>query len=153
GTVAMSIHNAQKNQQGWLKFNIFFTLLCAAAFIVIKFTFEYTPKWSGDFFVLDPALHHHLDSGKTALAGLVHFGAGCAGKRSCALFPYPFSDNLYDPMWWSLYYVATAIRASHVIVGGALLTWVLVRAFKGPFAPGHYNAVEIVGLYWHIVDM
>jgi len=52
-TMAMCIRNAQKNQQGWLKVNLAITWLCALAFIVIKLTFEYTPKLTGWFFFLD----------------------------------------------------------------------------------------------------
>ncbi|MCC6659610.1 MAG: cytochrome c oxidase subunit 3 [Phycisphaerales bacterium] len=152
-TMAMSIHNAQKNQQGWLKFNLCFTILCALAFVFIKFTFEYTPKWSGWFFFLDPALHHHVDSGRTALGGLFHFVEGYGGKRPGSLFAYPFAESPYEPIWWSVYYISTGIHALHVLIGVGLISWLLWRAQRRHFGPGHYTAVEIVGLYWHIVDM
>ncbi len=152
-TVAMSIHNAQKNQQGWLKINLLITMVCAVAFVAIKLTFEYTPKWSGYFFFLDPALHHYTDSGKTALGGLFHFVEGYGGKRPGALFSYAYAENPYEHIWWSVYYVATGIHATHVLIGVGLLGWLYVRAGKGHFGPTHYTAVEIVGLYWHIVDM
>lgn len=121
-TIAMSIHNAQKNQQGWLRFNLLFTIVCALAFIAIKFTFEYGPKWA-------------------------------VGKRPGSLFSYPFAENPYEPLWWSVYYVATGIHATHVLIGAALIYWLYRRARKLHFGPGHYTAVEIVGLYWHIVDV
>jgi len=155
-TIAMSIHNAQKNQQGWLKFNLIFTLLCALAFVGIKLTFEYIPKWSGWFFVLDPSLHHYEEAvghGKTALGGLWHYVDGYGGKRPGAWFTYGYSDNPYEPIWWSIYYVATGIHATHVLVGVGLISWIFVRATRGHFGPTHYTSVEIVGLYWHIVDM
>jgi cytochrome c oxidase subunit 3 len=31
--------------------------------------------------------------------------------------------------------------------------WLWVLAGRGRFGPGHYTAVEGVGLYWHIVDI
>jgi cytochrome c oxidase subunit III len=34
-----------------------------------------------------------------------------------------------------------------------VLSWVLWRAFRHHFGPTHYTAVEISGLYWHLVDM
>ena len=43
-TVAMSIHNAQKNQQGWLKINLLITMLCAIAFVAVELTFGYPPQ-------------------------------------------------------------------------------------------------------------
>ena len=45
------------------------------------------------------------------------------------------------------------IHATHVAVGVVLLSWLYMRAQQGRFGPGHYTPVEIVGLYWHIVDM
>jgi cytochrome c oxidase subunit 3 len=121
-TIAMSIHNAQKNQQFWLKMNLFITILCAIAFVFIKLKYEYIPKWE-------------------------------AGKRPGALFTYPFADNPYEPIWWSVYYAATGIHALHVLTGVVLISWLLIRAQKKHFGPGHYTAVEIVGLFWHIVDI
>jgi cytochrome c oxidase subunit 3 len=152
-TVAMSIHNAQKNQQGWLKFNLFFTMVCAILFVTIKLTFEYMPKWSGWFIWFDPTLHHYPDSGRTALGGLLHFVDGYGGKRPGAWFNYPFAESPYEHIWWSCYYVSTGIHATHVLVGVALLAWLFIRSTQRRFGPNHYAPVEIVGLYWHIVDM
>lgn len=121
-TVAMSIRNAQLNQQFWLRFNLAFTVLCGLAFLVIKFVFEYGPKWA-------------------------------QGKRPGSLFNYPFAADTGEPLWWSVYYAATGIHASHVFVGMCLLTWLFIRSLKNHFGPKHYNAVEIVGLYWHLVDL
>lgn len=121
-TIAWSVRNAQKGEQGLLKFNLAFTILCAAAFMFIKLVFEYIPKLS-------------------------------QGKRPGVFFNYPFAENPHEPIWWSVYYAATGIHATHVIIGAALIGWLLLRAFKGHFGPRHYNAVEVVALYWHIVDM
>lgn len=121
-TVAMSIRNAQKNQQFWLRVNLGITLLCAAAFVAIKLIFEYIPKWS-------------------------------EGKRPGYWFQYAYAENPYEPLWWSVYYVSTGIHALHVVIGACVLGWVLWRACRNHFGPTHYNAVEVSGLYWHLVDM
>lgn len=121
-TIATSIRNAQLNQQGRMRLNLLITLLCAIAFIVIKFTFEYGPKWA-------------------------------QGKRPGVLFDYPFSSDPHEPLWWSIYYCATGIHATHVLIGVGLIAWLLWRSTKRHFGPTHYTAVEVVGLYWHIVDL
>jgi len=121
-TIAMSIRNAQKNQQSWLKFNLAFTVLCGLLFLVIKFTFEYGPKLA-------------------------------QGKAPGIFFSYPFSTDPHEPIWWGVYYAATGIHATHVLIGMGLITWLFWRACKNHFGPTHYNAVEGVGLYWHIVDV
>ena len=121
-TVAKSINDAQCNRQGLLKINLFITIVCALAFLAIKFTLEYVPKWS-------------------------------VGKRPGSFFDYPFAANEHESIWWSIYYTATGIHAMHVLVGAGLLSWLLWRSFKGFYGPRHYNGLEIVGLYWHIVDI
>ncbi|MFG0326041.1 MAG: cytochrome c oxidase subunit 3 family protein [Phycisphaerales bacterium JB037] len=121
-TVAWSIRNAQLNQQGLLKFNLAFTILCAIAFIAIKFNFEYIPKWAD-------------------------------GKRPGVLFAYPFAENNAEVLWWSIYYTATGIHAAHVVIGAALIGWVFIKATRGHYGPKHYTGVEVVGLYWHLVDL
>ncbi|MEM1331073.1 MAG: cytochrome c oxidase subunit 3 family protein [Planctomycetota bacterium] len=75
------------------------------------------------------------------------------GKRPGSLFSYPNAENAYEPIWWGVYYGATAIHAAHVVIGMALLTWVMVGAMKGKYGPKHYTSVENVGLYWHLVDL
>jgi cytochrome c oxidase subunit 3 len=159
-TVAMSIRNAQLNQQKWLRLNLLITMLCAIAFVAIKLTFEYTPKWSGWFFVLDPALAHYEEAiraaggeVKTALGGLFHYIDGYGGKRPGSYFRYAFAEHPHEPIWWGVYYVATGIHATHVLIGVGLLGWLFLRSLRNHFGPGHYTAVEIVGLYWHIVDV
>lgn len=152
-TMAASIRNVQLQQFARAKFNLLFTLFCGLAFLIIKFVFEYTPKWSGYFFVLDPSLKHHTDSGKTALGGLFHFVEGYGGKRPGEFFNYPFSTDPYEHLWWSVYYSATAIHALHVVIGMSLIFWVFMRARKGMYGPTHYTGVEMSGLYWHLVDL
>ncbi len=76
-----------------------------------------------------------------------------AGKAPGIWFSYPYSTDPYEHLWWGVYYVATGIHASHVIIGAILIFWLIRRAGKNHFGPGHYTAVEIVGLYWHIVDV
>lgn len=43
-TVAWSIHNAQRNQQGLLRLNLILTILCGMTFLVLKLWLEYLPK-------------------------------------------------------------------------------------------------------------
>lgn len=75
------------------------------------------------------------------------------GKLPGKFFSYPYAENPYEPLFWGVYWGATSIHASHVIVGMGLFAWLYFRAKKQHFGPGHYNAVEGVGLYWHIVDI
>jgi cytochrome c oxidase subunit 3 len=75
------------------------------------------------------------------------------GELPGEFFFYPYARTQYEPLWWGVYWGATGIHASHVIVGMGLFAWLFVRTRRGEFGPSHYNAVEGVGLYWHIVDI
>ncbi|TVQ64451.1 MAG: cytochrome c oxidase subunit 3 family protein [Phycisphaerales bacterium] len=63
-TVAMSIRNAQLNQQWWLRINLIITIACAIFFLVTKLWLEYWPKivegkLPGTFFTYSGAMTDH----------------------------------------------------------------------------------------------
>jgi cytochrome c oxidase subunit 3 len=47
----------------------------------------------------------------------------------------------------------TGLHAFHMIIGFGLLSWLLLRAWRGEFGPQYYTPVELGGLYWHFVDI
>jgi len=51
--------------------------------------------------------------------------------------------------FWSFYYTAAGVHASHVIAGAIAMWFVARDAAKGE----ELHRVEIVGLYWHFVDL
>jgi len=51
--------------------------------------------------------------------------------------------------FWSFYYTAAGIHASHVIAGALVMIWVANDAAKNR----ELQRVELVGLYWHFVDL
>ena len=63
----------------------------------------------------------------------------------------------YDPrqvqMFFSLYFAMTGMHALHMIIGAGLLTWLIIANSRGRFTPEYNSPVEMVGLYWHFVDM
>ncbi len=89
-----------------------------------------------------------------AIKGIFEYGPkAMQGKLPGVFFSYPNAHDPNEPLWWGVYWVATGIHASHVIVGIGLFIWLYLRANKKHFGPRHYTAVEGVGLYWHIVDI
>jgi heme/copper-type cytochrome/quinol oxidase subunit 3 len=52
-------------------------------------------------------------------------------------------------MFWSFYYTAAGLHAAHVIAGMGFMAWVAASARKGQ----ELQRVELVGLYWHFVDI
>ncbi len=56
-------------------------------------------------------------------------------------------------LFFGIYFVMTGLHALHVIVGMALIGYVLFRSLRGDFGPRYFTPVDIVGLYWHLVDL
>lgn len=57
------------------------------------------------------------------------------------------------PLFFSLYFVMTGLHGFHVLVGMGLITWILRRTNRGEFSSAYFTPVEMVGLYWHVVDL
>ena len=68
---------------------------------------------------------------------------------------FVFEPQLARPaqIFFSLYFMMTGLHALHMVVGMGLMTWMLVWAYNGTLGDGYYSPVEIVGLYWHFVDI
>ena len=56
-------------------------------------------------------------------------------------------------IFFSLYFVMTGLHAAHMIIGMGLMVWMLLWAYNGTLGDGYYSPVEVVGLYWHFVDI
>jgi cytochrome c oxidase subunit 3 len=83
-----------------------------------------------------------------------------------------YRDNLvpglaFDPTEWTqypgearqvqlflaFYYILTGLHAIHLVIGIGLVGWLAVMAHQGAFPPDNYAKVEVIGLYWHFVDV
>ena len=51
------------------------------------------------------------------------------------------------------FYVVTSFHGFHVFSGVCLLLIMTARAAMGKYDKGNYNHIEIVGLFWHFVDL
>lgn len=52
-----------------------------------------------------------------------------------------------------LYFVMTGMHAIHMIIGEGLLLTMVIMAARRRFSTRYYTPIEIVGLYWHFVDI
>lgn len=51
------------------------------------------------------------------------------------------------------FFILTGYHGFHVFGGVVLLGWALVRAMKGVYTKENSIGIEVVGLYWHFVDL
>jgi len=56
-------------------------------------------------------------------------------------------------LYFTLYYLLTGLHALHVTAGVCVLGWLALRARRGDFTPKSHIALELGGLYWHLVDL
>jgi cytochrome c oxidase subunit III len=51
------------------------------------------------------------------------------------------------------YFGLTGLHALHMVIGAGLLIWIIWRTWRNDFGSEYYSPVEIMGLYWHFVDL
>ncbi|HEX4164956.1 MAG TPA: cytochrome c oxidase subunit 3 family protein [Bryobacteraceae bacterium] len=67
----------------------------------------------------------------------------------------------YEPAYYTqhaqilffLYFCMTGMHAIHMVVGLGLLTYLWIQAKRSVFTSNYYSPVEMIGLYWHFVDI
>jgi cytochrome c oxidase subunit 3 len=123
----------KKNQETTLYLTI--TLLCAGAFLVVKY-FEYTHKF-----------HDGLLPGQCFGYEWCHRDAAHIVHET--LHELPARAHMY----FAVYFMTTGLHALHILIGMSVLAWVLLRNMRGEFSSEYFTPVEIGALYWHLVDL
>ncbi len=55
--------------------------------------------------------------------------------------------------FFSIYFLMTGLHGIHVLGGIGAFIWLYVGARRGDFSTGHFTRVDMVALYWHVVDL
>lgn len=66
-------------------------------------------------------------------------------------FPGPAAGQA--EIYFILYFVMTAIHALHLLIGICVVGVIMLHARRGEYSERYYSPVEVVGLYWHFVDI
>jgi cytochrome c oxidase subunit 3 len=56
-------------------------------------------------------------------------------------------------MFYYIYFAMTGMHALHMIIGAGLLLYLIIFSLRGRFDPEYHSPVEVIGLYWHFVDI
>ena len=59
------------------------------------------------------------------------------------------SEGLYG----TTFYTMTGFHGFHVTIGVICMIYVTLRAFQGKYSATDHRGVEVIGLYWHFVDL
>ncbi len=94
-------------------------------------------------------VHTNLPAAAPAPAGLARETAEGAGASGHAVVDRPRNAQVF----FGIYFSMTGLHALHVIAGMLAWIWVLRRAIRGDFGAAYFTPVELVALYWHLVDL
>ncbi len=65
----------------------------------------------------------------------------------------PHEGHTYDALFGTTFFILTGFHGCHVLGGVIYLSCILAAASRGAYSAASHNPVEIVGLYWHFVDL
>ena len=136
-TAAWAVRAAQMRNKKWLIINIWVTIACACAFMVVKY-FEYTHKF--EIGITPGGTYTHAPQPED-LASMQDIAANYGDA--------PKNVQLF----FSIYYGMTGLHGFHVLFGIIVWLWILKRAYRGEFGPKFFGPVDFTALYWHIVDI
>jgi cytochrome c oxidase subunit III len=122
-TMALAVREGQLGRRKGIITFLMLTLIFGGTFIVIKGV-EYHTHWEEGLF---PGSHFHWNE-HPELASKI---------------------QLFMMFYWGL----TGLHALHMVIGAGLLIWMISRAWRNHFSAEYYGPVEVMGLYWHFVDI
>ena len=140
-TMAMGVWSAEMKKKGALVLCLILTFILGLGFLGIK-TVEYTEKYEKHHI---PGLHYSLNS-------FLYPGtdeAAIVAKDK----PLPLDMARHTEIYFFLYFAMTGMHALHMIIGIAILAFMIAKAQAGAYTTGHVTFVENFGLYWHFVDI
>ena len=137
-TMAMGVRSAQTSQKSKTLLFCALTVLGAVMFMAIKYI-EYSAKNEHGFVVFSH-LFDAYDKTTNSLPWFKDYDGKMAGVPHGHLF-------------FAIYLTMTAIHGLHVVIGAGLILWVMKGTAKGRFHAGYFLPVDLVGLYWHLVDL
>jgi cytochrome c oxidase subunit 3 len=149
-TMAMAVWSAQVGKKQLVSSFLIATLVLGTVFLGVKVV-EYKQKFD-----------HHLIPGRgfdmryhSSHPTAADDPKEIAGEKEEVekAFAKDPDINAHGQLYFSLYFGMTGLHALHMIVGAGLLVWLIKGSFSGRFTPQYNTPVEIVGLYWHFVDI
>jgi len=124
-TMAMSVWASRVGKKQLVTIFLIATLILGSVFLGIKGV-EYHQKF----------VEHHIP------------GLGFSFEPGASI-----ATNAHAQLFFSLYFAMTGLHALHMIIGAGLLLWLIKQSMRGRFTPEYNTPVELVGLYWHFVDI
>jgi cytochrome c oxidase subunit 3 len=122
-TMALAVHFTHARRRTAVLVSLVLTMLLGLAFLGIKGT-EYVLEYRD---ALIPAVNFRWDAPDIAPG--------------------------HVELFMLFYFILTLLHATHMLIGLGLLTYLAWKVRRPAFVAAHPNTVEVIGLYWHFVDL
>jgi cytochrome c oxidase subunit 3 len=134
-TMAMGVYSAAIGRRKAVAWFILATILLGSVFLGVKYV-EYGEKIRPCF-------------GDGSHAGCLVPGA----RFDASALHLEGAEAGHAQIFFSLYFAMTGLHALHMIIGVPILLAIAYWAWQGRYGPEYHTPVELVGLYWHFVDI
>jgi cytochrome c oxidase subunit III len=158
-TMALAVRAAQLSRRRALVGLLAATVACAVVFLGIK-AVEYKHKWDLGLVPGQARIAHAFTHDAGPEPGKEFRPDEAYVREQLRRAGYPrltkaeFAARVKSlGTFMGIYFSLTAIHALHVCAGIGVILWVLAGAMRGRFDARYFTPVDLVGLYWHLVDM
>lgn len=163
-TMALAVRAAQLDRRRGLVCLLLVTASCGTVFLGVK-AFEYQQKWDHRMVPGQARIEHFFSGERTAdgpsMAPPKRFEPDREYVRE-RLEAAGYEDLTEEHLdqridhlrsFVGIYFTLTALHALHVAIGIGVILWLLVGAIRGRYGRRNFTRVDLVGLYWHLVDL
>ena len=158
-TMTLAIRSAKLGEKGALIRNLLITAALATAFMVMKGV-EYTQDFE-ERYVPGALFEKEFAAASAEIAGMSseqvkHHQFKPERQHWSQALAVESVERGTDPgkiqLFLCFYYIMTGIHGIHIIIGIGCILWLVWEAQRGTIPPENYSTVEVVSLYWHLVD-
>jgi cytochrome c oxidase subunit 3 len=137
--MALGVYYAEVKNRRMLVMMLWLTTILGVAFLGVK-GIEYTQKFED----------HHVPGSSFNVKEFIN-----PPLKNGVQTEKPLAPDMAQKtqIYFFLYFAMTGMHALHMIIGIAILFWLIARAQAGEFSAGYVAPIENFGLYWHFVDI
>lgn len=160
-TVVLAVHAVRTGNKGQLVFWLWMTLVLGAVFLGVK-VYEYHDDYVENMI---PGITNFDSERKFEPKHWTHKWVEHKKEQAKAeKLPWTEKDEeaaelvakqelAHGEMFFCFYFITTGLHATHMIIGMAIFLVVIYYARQGAYTPTHRSPIEVLGLYWHFVDI